>query len=141
MKIIEYDAEKHYGKIIEIFNKETEGRILPSTTSFFLKNPLPKNTKILLAVQDNDENEIMGLTGWNIAQNKSVTIVKRNYRNKNIGRELVKHKLDNLQSFTTTIGAINIPSIKMIAKLGGIIINGGYHKHNNNPYLVFLLKK
>nr|MDO8082407.1 GNAT family N-acetyltransferase [Candidatus Freyarchaeota archaeon] len=126
----------------ELFRFHTE-KHLRRTTTFFYKRALdgkpPDDVIAVVAVVD---DRVIGFSGVQLVSstktNYPATIVHRDFRNRGIGKMLLRKKLEiarerGLKEYTSVVGKENITSRKMLEGLEDFIVSeeGGFDKNKN----------
>lgn len=117
----------------ELFRFHTE-KHLRKATSFFYKKELdgPPSDNIV-AVVAVVGNRVIGFSGVQLVSDREinypVTIVHRDFRNRGIGKMLMKKKLEiaaekGLREYNSIVGEENIASRRMLEGLDNFIVSG-----------------
>ncbi len=124
----------------ELFRFHT-GKHLRKATSLFYKKELdgkPLDNVVAVVAVVNDR--VVGFSGVQMVDDKEInypaTIVHSDFRNRGIGKMLMRKKLEiaverGLREYTSIVGAENIASRKMLESMGNFLISdqGEYEKN------------
>ncbi|MFB0559868.1 MAG: GNAT family N-acetyltransferase [Candidatus Lokiarchaeia archaeon] len=133
----------------ELFRFHT-GKHLRKATSFFYKKELegtPSDNVVAVVAVVN--NRVIGFSGVQLISdteiNYPVTIVHRDFRNRGIGKMLMKKKLEiagesGLREYNSIVGEENIASRRMLEGLGDFVISGRGEYDKNKKWIKYTKK-